>query len=269
MSKKSLVSALFVLTVAFIFGGSTWSYLRTAAHNTRAAIREQVPLKFEIQRAEGLVADLIPEIRRTMHSVSIKEVELEQLDGQIQSCAGANEKLRGVVLTVKDQLTAGTLPDTRYSREDVEQDLAMKFERYKSEEARLVSLEQLRSARSRGLTAARQQLQQLVAKQREMSVQLAKLDTERQRLETEADNGQRTVDSSVLASAQSSINEIRSRLAVADRLLKHEQLIDEGIDWEADAQGPITNQIADYFSGTTSGGHERAATVGDTRLAGE
>ena len=70
MIKKALVaagSALLILT--FLFGRDVASYIGTSLSSIRDAVRQQIPLEFELERARGLIADLTPEIRRNMRVI--------------------------------------------------------------------------------------------------------------------------------------------------------------------------------------------------------
>ena len=84
MIRKVAYGSLALAAVGtFIFGDDAWSYLTCGAQSVREAVRDEVPLDFEIERARQEVDDLVPEIRKSMHLIAKERVQVAQLEEQI------------------------------------------------------------------------------------------------------------------------------------------------------------------------------------------
>ena len=78
------------LAAVLLFGRHASSYFRTSLGWVKDCVKSNVPLEFEIDRARKMVIDLVPDIRKNMHSIAQEEVEIERLSKQI---AQTEEKL--------------------------------------------------------------------------------------------------------------------------------------------------------------------------------
>ncbi len=84
MIKKVLVIGIgTILAAGLLFGRNAVSYIRTSAGYVTDAVREAVPIEFQIERARGMIQDLVPEVRKNMHVIAKEEVEVQRLDEQI------------------------------------------------------------------------------------------------------------------------------------------------------------------------------------------
>ena len=84
MAKKAVigVAAAAVLST-LVFGRDALSYVKTFGSSARDAIKAEVPLEFEIQRARDMVGNLVPDIRKCMHVIAEEEVNVEHLSKDI------------------------------------------------------------------------------------------------------------------------------------------------------------------------------------------
>ena len=79
------------LVLVLLFGRDAASYVSTTYHHLTGAVKDSVPVEFQIDRARTMVRDLEPEIRRSMHIIAKEEVALEQLGKQIEAL-GAEDR---------------------------------------------------------------------------------------------------------------------------------------------------------------------------------
>ena len=114
---------------------------------------ESVPIEFQVDRARGMIQDLVPEVRKNMHVIAKEEVEVQRLDEQIAESRSRLAKEKEQLLRLKTDLTSGRqtfiYAGRDYTADEVRTDLANRFERYKTGEATLASLVEIRSARQR------------------------------------------------------------------------------------------------------------------------
>ena len=84
IAKKGLMGAAVVAVLATLaFGRDVFSYVKTFGCSARDAIKSEVPIGFEIDRARDMVANLLPEIRNCMHVIAEEEVNVEHLSKEI------------------------------------------------------------------------------------------------------------------------------------------------------------------------------------------
>ena len=68
MLKKTLISAAVMVALGtFVFGRDVFSYATTWGGTVRNAVKSEVPLEFEIERARTEVENLVPDIRDMMN----------------------------------------------------------------------------------------------------------------------------------------------------------------------------------------------------------
>src|SRR4029077_2045884 len=84
MAKKALIGvAVAAVLSTLVFGRDAISYVKTFGSSARDAIKAEVPLEFEIQRARDMVGNLVPDIRKCMHVIAEEEVNVEHLFKEI------------------------------------------------------------------------------------------------------------------------------------------------------------------------------------------
>ena len=80
--KAILGAAVVVLAAGFFFGRDVFSYATTSVGWVKGSVKNSVPIEFEIERARKMVKNLVPDIRKNMHTIAQEEVELERLIGK-------------------------------------------------------------------------------------------------------------------------------------------------------------------------------------------
>src|SRR3990172_8611631 len=72
----------FMVTGLF-FGGDAVSYLATSARSVQSAVKDAVPVEFELQRARDLIEDIIPEMQANVRLIAQEEVQIANLKGDL------------------------------------------------------------------------------------------------------------------------------------------------------------------------------------------
>ncbi|HLJ09773.1 MAG TPA: hypothetical protein VKU82_01220, partial [Planctomycetaceae bacterium] len=156
--KKAIigVAAAAVLST-LVFGRDVVSYVKTFSCSARDAIKSEVPIEFEIQRARDMVGNLIPDIRKCMHVIAEEEVNVEGLNKDINRAENDMRKQKDEILALRRDVDQGRqtyqYASRVYTSNEVKRDLACRFERYKSVEATLASKRQILAAREKSVTA--------------------------------------------------------------------------------------------------------------------
>ncbi len=227
------------------------SYAWTSATKVKDSVRSNVPVEFEIERARQMVADLEPDIRRNMHVIAKEEVEIDRLEKQI---AMTEDKLAGQrtdIVRLQTDLSAGKgvyrYAGRRYKTSQVKADLANRFERFKTNEATLGSLQDILTARQRSLAAARQKLEGMMAAKRKLAVEVENLEARLKMVEVAQTTSDYQFDDSQLARVKNLMTEIHTRLGVAEKLVNSDHQYQGEIMLDAPETENIMEQVAEYF----------------------
>ncbi|MCA9258830.1 MAG: hypothetical protein KDA61_06505, partial [Planctomycetales bacterium] len=171
---KKLVGTVAVLAVAGLVLSQSplGSYLSTSCHRVADSVENSVPLEFQIDRARDMVRDLEPEIKRSMHVIAKEEVAVDQLNGRIDAARDKADQEKAEIMRLQSDLSGGAnvfrYAGHTYSAAEVRSDLTRRFTRFKTSDATLDSLQQMRDARQRNLDAAREKLTAMMSAQRQL-----------------------------------------------------------------------------------------------------
>jgi hypothetical protein len=252
MIKKSLyvIAGLGTATVV-LFGRDAASYVSTTYHKLTDTVTESVPVEFQIDRARQMVRDLAPEIRRSMHVIAKEEVALEQLNGQIGASEENTAKDKRDILRLQADLGKNRdvyhYASRTYTTDEVKQDLARRFNRFKVADDTLASMKQMRDAREKNLDAAQQKLAAMINARRKLDVDIQNLEAKRKLVEVAQASSEYVFDDSQLARCKELITDIRTRLDVAAKLANADVNVDAEIPLDEATPSDITDQVADYF----------------------
>jgi hypothetical protein len=248
--------ALFVvgglgLTTLVLFGRDACSYVSTTYHRVTSSVQESVPVEFQIDRAKQMVRNLEPEIRRSMHVIAKEEVALEQLNAQIDTNQAKADKNKGDILRLQSDLSRNRdvyrYASRTYTCDEVKQDLARRFNRFKVADDTLASMKQMRDARARNLDAAQQKLAAMINARRKLGVDIQNLEAKRKLVEVAQASSEYVFDDSQLARCKELINDIRTRLDVAAKLANADVSIVAEIPLDDATPSDITDQVTEYF----------------------
>jgi hypothetical protein len=252
MIKKLVI----VAGVLFLLGGilhksNLGSYITTSYRRASAAAQESVPLEFQIDRARNMVKDLEPEIRRSMHVIAKEEVEVAELDKRVQQSTANAEKDKGEIMKLQADLkTGGSVfhyAGHSYTSGEVKEDLARRFNRFKTVDGTLESMKQMRDARQRNLDAARQKLTAMMAAQRQLQVDVENLEAKLKLVQVAEASSDFQFDDSQLARCKELMTDIRTRLDVASKLANADTNFHDEIPLDEAQADDVTEQVAEYF----------------------
>lgn len=255
MIRRVLVGVGIALGLAVVFfGRDAVSYVRTSLGYVNVAVQEMVPMEFQIQRARDMIEDLVPEIRKNMQLIAREDVEVERLAKQIAETEARLAKEKEGLVTLSADLAAGrerfVYAGRHYSAEQVRTDLARRFERYKTGEATLASLQEMRAARQRSVDAAREKLEGMLAARRQLQVEVESLEAQLKMLQAAQTASEYSFDDSKLARVKQLVADLQARLEVAARLVDAEGHFHDQIPLDDSAPADIVQQVTEYFAGS-------------------
>lgn len=254
MIKKTMfVGSAALLAGVLFFGRDVFSYMGTSVGWVKDSVKSSVPVEFEIERARKMVKDLVPDIRKNMHMVAKEEVEVERLTKQIAENERRLTTEKAEIVKLKDDVASGQdsfqYAGHKYTAMQVKVELANRFDRFKLQDATLVSLRDMQQVRQRSLEAAKQKLDGMLAAKRQLGVEVENLEARLKMLEARQTTSNYKFDDSRLSRAKELINDLRSRLSVEERVADVEGTYQAEIPVaEAAAAEDIVNQVTNYFA---------------------
>jgi chromosome segregation ATPase len=251
IGKVIVGTAAGLLVATLLFGRDVVSYVRTSVGYMTSSVTDSVPMEFQIERARGMIDGLVPEIRKNMHVIAKEEVEVEKLRTQIADAEVNLERDQAELKRLAGDLSTGDevfhYAGRKYTPAQVKADLANRFERYKVSEATLGSLREICDARERSLDAARQKLEGMLATKRQLEVEVENLDAELQMVAAAQTTAEYNFDDSKLGRVKELIEDLRTRLEVAQRMVNAEGYYQGEIPLDETPPEDIASQVTEYF----------------------
>jgi len=254
------------LVGGIIFGKDMVSYVKSSAKGVRTAVKDSVPIEFELRRARDMVEEIIPEMHANIRLIAQEEVEVAALKGEIEKGRTAlqdeESKIKTLRVALEQPRVEYTFAGRNYGRSEVKTDLAARFERYKDSEMVLASKVKLLDNREKQLTAAMQMLEKTKSQKRLLEDRIETLASQYRLVKAASVGSQFQLDSSKIAQTEKLISEIQKRLDVAERVLAHESKFVEAIPVDAADAVPETDlvaQVDDYFKTRNEAGCEDAS----------
>lgn len=209
-----------------VFGSDLVSYVRSSAHRVQNAVKDSVPIEFELQRARDLVEQIIPELHANIRLIAQEEVEIAALESDIERGASEMVEERERLARIRDHAATPrptyTFAGQRFTRDQVIHELARRLERCQESEVALAGRKRLLETRRTSLQAAMQMLDRTRDQKAQLEQQIETLAGQHRLVQAAAVGSRITVDGSKLAQTQNLITQIRKRLDVAERVLAHE-----------------------------------------------
>ncbi|MEW4563479.1 hypothetical protein AB1K70_13185 [Bremerella sp. JC770] len=239
------------LLAGLVFGTDAYSYISTTASRVSDNVKNSVPVEFELDRARKMIQDLTPEIRRNMHLIAKEEVEVEKLQSRVGDLEEKLTSNKADIIRLKNDLDSGstyfTYAGHEYSRNAVQTDLAGRFERFKTQDATRVKLESILRAREQGLDAARAKLDGMLTARRQLEVDVENLEARQKMVEVAQTSSKFAFDDSHLSKTKRLIDEIRTRIDVAERMVDVDGELAGEIQLDEQVDADISNEVASYF----------------------
>lgn len=254
MIKKMIVgTAIAAVLGTFVFGRDVFSYVTTWGSSMREAVKSEVPLDFEMDRAREMVEDLVPDIRSCMTVIAEQQVDIDHLDNEIRRKEQALDEQKAMILTLRQDLSSGNstfvYASRRYSTNDVKDDLERRFARFKMAQETLERDRQILAARRKSVLANQHKLDAMMKSKQELEVQIVQLDARLKTVQAAESVTALEIDDSQLARAKKLIAGLNRQLHVKEKLLdadgKFTNLIP--VDLESQESTDITSEIDSYF----------------------
>lgn len=257
MFKKAIVSAAAVAVASgFVFGTDVFSYVRTGATNVKNAVKSEVPIEFELDRARQLVHDLDPEIKKSLHVIAEEQVAVEKLENAIakreERIAEQEMAIRRLRDDVKSEKAHFVYAGRTYDKAEVTKDLADRFDRFEVAEDTLKRERQVLDAKEKNLAAHRDQLDAMMAARKDLVVEIEQLEARLNSVRAAESLSELEIDDSALTRARSLISDLNTKLDVRERLLDETGSLVGGIPVEQEVEAipvDLVDRIDARFGG--------------------
>ncbi len=260
------------LVGSLVFGADVISYVKCSANSVQLAVKDAVPIEFELKRAGDLLQDIIPEMHAQIRLIAQEEVEVAALKGELDTSQQMLISESNRIQTLKNALEAKQVSyqfgAREFSRRDVKADLVARFERYKEAELVMDSKVRLLSTRENSLNAAMALLEKTKSQKRLLTDKVSTLEGRFRVAKAQAVGSTHLkLDSSKLAQAEKLIRQINKRLDVAERVLAHESRFVQTIPVDVIQEKDLLAQIDEHFNPVETSSEELAlaeVTTGDS-----
>jgi len=251
--KRSVFLGLTLLVVGTcLFGKDVLSYARSSGKWARTAIKDSVPVEFELRRARDLLEDIIPEMHANIALIAKEEVEVAALKEEISNAEKSVNDQWIRIAQLREYLKTDdkvfNFRGKQYSRQQVKDDLSWRFDRFKESELVLASKKKLLNTRQFALQSSMNLLERTKGRKRLLASKIENLETQHRLLQAHAVESGISIDNSKLAKTESLINDVKKRLTVAERVLAHENLFVQTIPLDEVTETDLTGEIDQYFS---------------------
>ncbi len=254
--KYGVVAALGVVAVGgLLLGREAASYVSSSARSVRTAVKDAVPIEFELQRARDLLDDIIPEMQANIRLIATEEVEIANLQEDVERSKHSLDTQRTRLAQLRKSLeadrvvhTAGGVPRDRRARME---DLAQHFDRYKEAEIVLAGKERLLETRQRSLHSAMEVLERTRSQKSHLEEQILALESQHRLVQAASMGSGVKVDASKLAQTEQLIKRIKNRLDVAERVLAHEARFVDPTPYSPVDETDLLSAVDEYLETST------------------
>lgn len=246
-----------------VLGTNVGSYVHTTTRAARQAVKDAVPVEFELRRAGDMIEAILPDLQSQVRMIAQEEVEIAALESditesekQLQREQQSLTSLRGKMKNVQ---VSYSVNGRNIKRNQLTEQLHQRFERFKQGELALASKQRLLEKRQQSLDAALTMLEKMRHRKGELEQKVEALAAQHRLVQASKIESGRLVDGSQLSEADQLLSNIEKRLAVAQRVLAHEQDLfavsaaEEVVDEER-----LLTELDEYFDSNTprSGEHK-------------
>lgn len=238
-----------------LFGRDAFSYLSSSARSVRSVVHESIPVEFQLRRAKDLVHDIVPEMHANVRIIAQQEVEIEALKNDIDQSrtmlAGERTRVTKVREALNTQQTSYNFGNFAYTRDQLKEDLAHRFDNMKEAEVVLSGKERLLENRQKSLQAAMQALERTRSQKALLEQQIASLEGQNQLVRAASVGSDFHIDNSKLAQSEKLIAEIKQQLDVAERVLAHQAKFVQPIQIDVVNEKDLLQAVDDHLNSTT------------------
>lgn len=232
MKKAVLSSAGLLVAGGFVFGRDLWSYVATAGSSVKSAVRDSVPLEFELKRAKELLTSIDPEMNRAKKLVVEQQVEIEDIQKKLALRGDNVAEHRLAVMTRSEQLKSGKdtflISNQTYSASQLTDDLKKRFETLKVVEATMQEEQKLLDRKKEAMQANLAKLEMMKGAKDDLGRQIEILQARLEKVRATEEVKSIRIDDSEFNSVRALVDQLDKQLKVRERVADAESRPSEG-----------------------------------------
>jgi len=226
MKLAALTTASAAAIGGVVFGSDLVSYVRSSCHTVSLAVKDNVPVEFQIRRVRDLLDDSVPEMHKNIQLMAEQEVDIATLKTDIaqskESLDDEKHRLQRLRDALASPVSTFTFGDLTYTRAQLTDELAQSFDDYKEAEAALEQKMQLLDTRQKALAEETVALERANTQRAALQAQVDGLEGRYHLVQATASGTDLDIDSSKLAQAQQAVTDLRRQLDISEQVLATE-----------------------------------------------
>ncbi|MBN1816067.1 MAG: hypothetical protein JW828_01825 [Sedimentisphaerales bacterium] len=247
-----VITAAAAVVGGLVFGTEAISYVKSCAHWTRSTVKDSVPIEFELQRAQQLLDEIMPEIHQNIRLIAQEEVEIAALKSDLtrsqESFSEEEQRIKALRNCLNTQQVTYTFAGRDFNREELKQDLAWRFERFKEAQIVMDSKKQMLNTRENALSASMQMLDRARTQKRILASKIEALQAKHRLVKASTIGSGVQFDNSKIAQTEKLIGEIKKRLDVAEKVLAYESHFVQTVPVESVRETELLQEIDQHFA---------------------
>ena len=251
LRKMLLAGGAVTLLSGMTFGTPLFSYARCGVNWLRSSASDAMPIEWELKRARQMIADLRPEIESNAKRIASEKIQVARLESQLDDTDTRLAKTQSDIERLSEDLKRSsdvyTYGGRTYTSAQVKSDLGNRFKRFKTRKETAEKLEQMLSARKSSLKAAHERMDAMLSAKRQLEVEVENLQARLAALRVAQTSSQLSLDDSTLSQTRGLLDEIATRIDVAEETMAVDVEYFGEIDLDEPTDETLLDEISAYF----------------------
>lgn len=218
--------AAVVLTGFLVFGSDLTSMIRTGAKSVQKTVKRTVPVEFELKRAKETINQILPDMQSQVRMIAEEEVAIARLAKEVNEDERHLESQQAKLSALRDKMRTQQVSyqvgRVQLDRQQLAKHLQVHFDHFKQASLSLESKQKLLEKRKQGLAAALTMLDQMRCRQSELELKVEALAAQHRLIKASQIESGKLIDGSQLSKADQLLDEIETRLQVAQRVMEYQ-----------------------------------------------
>jgi myosin heavy subunit len=240
-----------------LFGSDLTGMVRTSAKALQKSVKQSVPVEFELERAKQKINQILPDLQSQVLMIAEEEVAIARLTKDVQRDQQRLDTQETKLSTLRDQMrttqVSYSVSNRNMNRQQFTEHLHSRFNHVKQAKLSLESKQKLLEKRTEGLNAALSMLDQMRLRQSELQLKVESLAAQNRLIKANQIESGTLIDGSQLSQADQLLDQIETRLAVADRVLDYrEDVLDVPAEETVADEASVLAAIDSHFAPPTT-----------------
>jgi hypothetical protein len=205
--------------------------ISTTAKSVQKKVKQRVPLEFELQRAKEKIGEILPDLQSQVRMIAEEEVAVAKLEKEVHAGQTRLESLESKLTLLREKMrttqASYAVEQIDLNRQQMTEHFQARFNHFKQSRLSLDAKQKLLEKRKEGLSAAVTMLDQMRCRQSELKLKVEALAAQHRLIKASQIESGTLVDGSQLSQADQLLDQIETRLQVAQRVMDYQ---DDGLE---------------------------------------